>query len=69
MNMVKITFKLATYKTRSGLITLDVHPGRMEEYRFVLSKASKSGVHHIPRAGQTRLCMSDNAVTLPPFRL
>jgi len=59
---------MAACQTSSGLIILDVHPNRMQEYRLVLSQATESDFHYISRASQTRLRMSDNAVTLPPFR-
>lgn len=41
----------------------------MEKYGFVLAEVSKRSLHHIARAGETRLCMPDGATTLSPLRL
>lgn len=41
----------------------------MEKYGFVLAEVSKSSLHHIPRAGETRPCMPDYAATLSSLHL
>jgi hypothetical protein len=41
----------------------------MEKYGFILAKASKSSLHHVARAGETRFCMPDGAATLLPLPL